>query len=113
MLTLPLRPYLRLSIGLIVLTLSILLIGESLGIVPDKSQIILDHRKKLTEILAEQYALGAEKKDLSQIEAALNALVKKIQKYFQRRYAKVMEHFMQWLVITKLFGKLRMLEIHL
>lgn len=77
MLTLPLRPYLRLSIGLIVLTLSILLIGESLGIVPDKSQIILDHRKKLTEILAEQYALGAEKKDLSQIEAALNALVKK------------------------------------
>ena len=77
MLTLPLRSYLRLSMGLIVLALSILLIGESLGIVPDKSQIIFDHRRNLTEILAEQFALTAEKKDLSQIEAALNALVKK------------------------------------
>ena len=77
MLTLPLRSYLQLSMGLIILALSILLIGESLGIVPDKSQIVLDHRKNLTEILAEQFALDAEKKNLSQIEAALNALVKK------------------------------------
>ncbi|PXW89763.1 diguanylate cyclase (GGDEF)-like protein [Nitrosomonas sp. Nm84] len=70
-----LRPYVRLSLGLIALILSILLIGQSLGIVPDKSHSLLENRKNITEILAIQFALAAEKNDFIQIEKTLNILV--------------------------------------
>lgn len=70
-----LRPYVRLSLGLIALILSILLIGQSLGIVPDKSHSLLENRKNITEILAIQFALAAEKNDFIQIEKTLNVLV--------------------------------------
>ncbi|UJP05610.1 MAG: diguanylate cyclase [Nitrosomonas sp.] len=72
-----LHPYVRLSISLIALIVSILLVGQMLGIVPDKSQILLDNRKNLTETLAVQFALAAEKKDFSQIEKTLNVLIKR------------------------------------
>ncbi len=75
MFTLRLRPYVRLSLGLIALILSILLIGQSLGIVPDKSHSLLENRKNITEILAVQFALAAEKNDFIQIEKTLSVLV--------------------------------------
>ena len=56
-----LHPSIRISIGLMALTISILLVGELLGFVPDKSQVTLDARKKLSETLAVQFALAAER----------------------------------------------------
>ena len=70
-----LQPYIRLSIGLIGLTLSIVLIGHFLGIVPDQSKSVLEGRKKLAETLAVQFAFAAGKDDFSQIEQTLNFLV--------------------------------------
>jgi diguanylate cyclase (GGDEF)-like protein/PAS domain S-box-containing protein len=72
-----LHPSIRISIGLIALTISILLVGELLGFVPDKSQVTLDARKKLSETLAVQFALAAEREDITQIETGLNQFVKR------------------------------------
>ena len=72
-----LHPTTRLSLGLVALTLSVLLMGELLGIVPDKSQVTLEARKNLSEILAVQFSLAAERKDFIQIERTLNFLVEK------------------------------------
>jgi len=77
MIKLRLHPTTRLSIGLVALTISILIMGELLGIVPDKSQVVLDARKSLSETLAVQFALAAEREDFTQIEMALNLLVKR------------------------------------
>ncbi|WP_244070776.1 EAL domain-containing protein [Nitrosomonas sp. PY1] len=51
------------------------MIAQSLGIAPDKSQSLLENRKNITEILAIQFALAAEKNDFTQIEKTLNILV--------------------------------------
>lgn len=67
-----LRPIIQISLGLIMLTISILLVGDLLGIVPDKSQASLEARKKLSETLAVHFALAAERDDIIQIETALN-----------------------------------------
>ncbi len=67
-----LRPVIQISLGLIALTISILLAGGLLGIVPDKSKVALDARKKLSETLAVHFALAAERDDIVQIETALN-----------------------------------------
>ena len=72
-----LRPIIQISIGLVALTISILLVGDLLGIVPDKSQVALDARKKLSETLAVQFALAAEREDFNQIETALNLCVQR------------------------------------
>ena len=71
------HPTIRISIGLIALTISILLVGELLGVVPDKSQVTIDARKKLSEILAVQFAHAAEREDFAQIQSTLNLLVKR------------------------------------
>lgn len=71
------HPYIRLSISLIALIVSILLIGQMLGIVPDKSQAMLDTRKNLTEALAVQFAVAAERDDFILIEKTLSLLVKR------------------------------------
>lgn len=70
-----LQPYIRLSISLIGLTLSIVLIGHFFGIVPDHSKTELEGRKKLAETLAVQFAFAASKNDFLQIEQTLNFLV--------------------------------------
>lgn len=70
-----LKPYLRLSLGLIGLTLSIILAGHFFGIVPDPSKAELANRKNLTEALAVQFAFAAEKHDFVQIERTLKFLV--------------------------------------
>ena len=77
MIKLRLHPTTRLSIGLVALTISILLMGELIGVVPDKSQVVLDARKSLSETLAVQFAFAAEQEDFVQIEMALNLLVKR------------------------------------
>lgn len=70
-----LQPYIRLSIGLIGITLSIVLVGHFLGVVPDHSKSELEARKKLAETLAVQFAFAAGKNDFLQIEQTLNFLV--------------------------------------
>ncbi|WP_297325736.1 diguanylate cyclase [Nitrosomonas sp.] len=71
------HPTFRISIALVALTISVLLIGELLGIVPDKSQATLDARKSFSETLAVQLVLAAERNDSTQVKTTLNLLVKR------------------------------------
>ncbi|MCP5246824.1 MAG: EAL domain-containing protein [Burkholderiales bacterium] len=71
------HPITRLSISLVALAISILLVGELLGIVPDKSQIALNARKHLSESLAVQFTLAAEQKNFKEIEITLKSLVER------------------------------------
>ena len=71
------HPTSRLSICLIALIISLLLLGELIGFVPDKSQVALDARKHLSETLAVQFALSAGKNNFNDIEIILTALVER------------------------------------
>jgi len=42
----------RLSLGLVVLTISILLSADLIGLIPNRSEVILDERKRTLESLA-------------------------------------------------------------
>lgn len=98
------HPTIRISIGLMALTISILLVGELLGVVPDKSQVTIDARKKLSEILAVQFAHAAEREDFAQIQSTLNLLVKRnsevlsvaVRNHDGSFYAKSRDHETVW-----------------
>ena len=67
----------RISIGLVALTMSLLLIAQSLGLMPDRNQALLDGRKSLCEAFAVNCCLAVQRDDLDMIRAATTALVKR------------------------------------
>lgn len=73
-----LSPLSLLSIGLVSLTISIMLAGDSiLGLIPNEQQQQLRQRKTLSETLAVQYSLLAQRGDVKTIALALDALVER------------------------------------
>ena len=54
-------PVVRISLGLVLLTVCILLTGDMLGLTPGRTQAVLDARKKFCETIAIQFALAAQK----------------------------------------------------
>lgn len=70
-------PALRLSVGLVFLTVSILLGADMLGLVPDRTQAVLDARKTLCETFAVQFSVLASKGDLPAIRTTLTAVVER------------------------------------
>ena len=69
-----LTPITRISIGLVLLTLSILLTANWLGLTPDKQEAFLDARKKVAETVAVQVSKLAERNDRNLIEVILKSL---------------------------------------
>lgn len=67
----------RISVALVAVLMSVLLMGELLGIVPDKSQFLLEARQSISRTVAVQFALAAERNDFKQIKAGLN-LIKQV-----------------------------------
>ncbi len=65
----------RISMALVALLMSVLLMGELLGIVPDRSQLLLEARKSFSRTVAAQFALAAERNDLKQIKAGLSLII--------------------------------------
>ncbi len=65
----------RISLGLVLLTISILLAADTVGLIPSRSEMILDGRKKLCESLAVQCAVSAERDDLAAIQAVIGLVV--------------------------------------
>lgn len=55
--------------------MSLLFIAQSLGLIPDRNQAILDGRKSLCEAYAVNCCLAAQRNDLAMIRAATQALV--------------------------------------
>ena len=68
-------PVFRITMGLVLLTVCILLTGDLLGLTPGRTQAVLESRKRFCETLAVQFALAAQKNEIKIIRAALEVLV--------------------------------------
>jgi diguanylate cyclase (GGDEF)-like protein/PAS domain S-box-containing protein len=69
------RPAIKVSFALMLLTSSILIIGDLLSLVPNERDGILEGRKKFCESLAIQVSLAAMRNDFDLINATLKAVV--------------------------------------
>ena len=67
-------PIFRLSIGLILLTISLLLVGDLLGLTPDPKRAELAARKAIAEALAVQVSQDLAEEDFNAISLTLKAL---------------------------------------
>jgi diguanylate cyclase (GGDEF)-like protein/PAS domain S-box-containing protein len=72
-----LNPIVRLTLGIIAVTVSLILVAELAGVVPDRARIELETRKKLCESLAMQLAWSASQGDTTTIQRTLNAVVER------------------------------------
>ena len=68
-------PTVRVSFGLLMLTLSILFVGDWLGLIPREQSLELEYRKKLSESLAVQFSSLAQSGEFRDIRTTLEALV--------------------------------------
>ena len=68
-------PASRLSIGLVLLTLSLILFGDILGLVPSEAEATLQARKKICETLAVQLSAAAAVEDDKGLKHTVQALV--------------------------------------
>jgi diguanylate cyclase (GGDEF)-like protein/putative nucleotidyltransferase with HDIG domain len=64
----------RISVTLVCLTLSVLLVAQSAGLIPDTHQAALEHRKVLCESIAIQCSLAVGQGDLALVHATATAL---------------------------------------
>jgi diguanylate cyclase (GGDEF)-like protein/PAS domain S-box-containing protein len=67
-------PPVRLSVGLSLFTVSLLLLIELLGLFPDPQQAILDSRKKTCESLAVYASLAVQRDDMHAIQTTMDVL---------------------------------------
>jgi diguanylate cyclase (GGDEF)-like protein/PAS domain S-box-containing protein len=72
-----LLPAMRVSLGLIMAVVSIILLSDLLGIIPDRTTAVIDGRKTIAETLAIQYSLAARNNDYDSIEASMTMLVER------------------------------------
>ncbi len=70
-------PTLRVSFGILSLTISLLLTAKLLGLLPDLSASELEARKKVCEALAVQLSLATEKNQIDIVEATLKSVVER------------------------------------
>jgi PAS domain S-box-containing protein len=70
-------PAMRLSFALVLLTVNLLFLANLIGFVPDKSEFALELRKSLSESLALQFSVAAEKGELQTIQSTLRAVVER------------------------------------
>lgn len=70
-----LNPVFRISVGLLMLTISILLMGDWLGLVPNATEAQLENRRRFSESLAVQLSSLASTGDTHHIGTTLEAVV--------------------------------------
>ena len=68
-------PALRISFGLAALTVSLLLLGQLIGLAPDKTKAILESRIAISQSLATQFSVAVENGEIDGIKKALETLV--------------------------------------
>lgn len=71
------RPAMRISLALVLLTICLIFSAEMLGFMPDKSKFMLDSRQQVSESLAIQFSLIAPELDPRKTERLLRALIKR------------------------------------
>ncbi|MES9944342.1 MAG: diguanylate cyclase [Candidatus Thiodiazotropha sp.] len=68
-------PTIKITLGLVLLTLSILLLGRLIGFVPDEEKTALQARKQFCESLAVQVSSAASSNDIEILRATLKSVV--------------------------------------
>ena len=68
-------PALRISFGLVMFTLSVILIADLFGIIPKKELITLDARKKICEVLAVQLSVAVSRTEFAIVNTSLELFV--------------------------------------
>jgi len=67
-------PDIRISLGLVLFTMTLLMGVDMLGLLPDPNKAVLDQRKKTCESLAVYASLAVQKEDLRAIQTTLEVL---------------------------------------
>lgn len=70
-------PAVRISLGLVLLTVSLVLAADMLGLVPDDVGNMIESRRKFCESLAVQCSLAAQTGDLATVETTLDVVVER------------------------------------
>lgn len=70
-------PAVRISFGLVMFTLSVILIADLFGIIPKKELIALDARKKICEVLAVQLSVAVSKSEFDIVNNSLELFVER------------------------------------
>ena len=70
-------PAVRVSFGLVMFTLSVILIADLFGVVPKKEIIMLDARKKVCEVLAVQLSVAVSKSEFDIVKNSLQFFVER------------------------------------
>jgi len=70
-------PTVRVSFGLVLLNISIIIGAQILGLLPDPDAEALDKRKKLSEVVGVYCSSSAQKGDLESIQTALETIVQR------------------------------------
>ena len=68
-------PSLRISLGLVLITLSVLLLGNFIGLIPDRSIVAMQARKTAAESLAVQCTLAAQDNNLAAVKKTMDVIV--------------------------------------
>ena len=69
------RPATKVTLGLVLMTTSLLLIGDLLGFVPNEARGLLEGRKRFCEALAVQLSTIATRRDTELLKTTLGSLV--------------------------------------
>lgn len=97
-------PAMRLSVGLVLLTVNLLFVANQIGLFPDASGLALAQRKTLSESLALQFSTAAEEGAYQTIQTTLRAVVDRndsirsaaIRTHDGQLVALVGEHLAHW-----------------
>ena len=72
-----LTPAMRISLGLVSLTVSLLLLGKIIGLAPDQTRAVLESRINLSEALAVQFASALQREDVRSLGDILISVVER------------------------------------
>jgi diguanylate cyclase (GGDEF)-like protein/PAS domain S-box-containing protein len=98
-------PAIRVSMGLVLLTMSILLIGDMFGFIPKHEDAIIKSREKIADSLAVQISAAAYANQLNTLQATLDGVVKRNEEILSaalrrvngRVIAQTRDHRLRWL----------------
>ncbi len=82
-------PAVRVSFGLVMFTLSVLLIADLFGIVPKREVMMLDARKKICESLAVQLSVAASHSEFEFVKSTLEVFVERNEDVIAASMSKV------------------------
>ncbi|MDX1776253.1 MAG: diguanylate cyclase [Desulfobulbales bacterium] len=68
-------PSLRISLGLVLITLSVVLLGNFIGLIPDRSIVAMQARKTAAESLAVQCTLAARDNNIAAVKKTMDVIV--------------------------------------